>query len=179
VPNSRILLGVFGRAHGVRGLVRVTSHTAEAADLTSYGPLTSDDGRRFTLRWRGEGVAEVTEHVGDQQIRITDRNAAERLTNIRLHVERAQLPAVDDEDEYYLTDLIGLAAVSSDGSALGRVAVVHDYGAGASLEIERDNAASLVVPFTKACVPDVDITAGRLTVVPPDEVVVAEEGRAA
>ena len=173
MPDSRILLGVIGRAHGVRGLVRVTSHTADPAALTAYGPLTDAKGRRFVLRWRGEGVAEVTELVGDAAVKVTDRGVAERLTNTPLYIERTQLPP-PDEDEFYLTDLIGLPAFDPAGAALGRVAVVHDYGAGTSIEIERDHAPPLIVPFTQACVPVVDVAAGRVVVAPPAEVREAE-----
>ena len=81
------------------------------------------------------------------------------------------LPAADD-DEYYLADLVGLSAFDADGARIGVVNVVHDYGAGASLEIERDGASALLLPFTKACVPVVDITAGRLVVALPDEIIV-------
>lgn len=169
MPDSRILLGVIGRPHGVRGLVRVTSHTADPADLTAYGPLTDAQGRRFVLRWRGEGLAEISEVVGDSEVKITDRTAAEKLTNTRLYIDRAQLPE-SQEDEFYLTDLVGLTAFDATGTQLGRVTAVHDYGAGASLEIERESAAPLLVPFTHACVPDIDLPAGRLTVSPPIEV---------
>ncbi len=168
LPDSQILLGVIGRAHGVRGLVRVTSHTADPADLTSYGPLTDAKGRRFLLRWRGEGIAEVSELLDGGAVKVTDRTVAEGLTNTRLFVDRAQLPPVEDGDEFYLSDLIGLPAFSPDGAKLGRVAIVHDYGAGVSLEIERPVGPVLIVPFTKACVPEVDIASGRVTIVLPE-----------
>lgn len=158
MPANRILLGVIGRAHGVRGLVHVTSHTADPASLTAYGPLSDDKGRRFALRWHGEGVAEVAELVDEKPVRITDRTAAEKLVNTRLYIDRAQLPE-PDEDEFYLADLIGMAALGPDGAELGRVEAVHDYGAGTSLEIARPAAAPLLVPFTKAWVPVVDLAA--------------------
>ena len=168
LPDSPILLGVIGRAHGVRGLVRVTSHTADPTDLTSYGPLTDAKGRRFLLRWRGEGIAEVSELLDGGAVKVTDRTVAEGLTNTRLFIDRAQLPQVEDEDEFYLSDLIGLLAFSPDGAKLGRVAVVHDYGAGTSLEVERPVGPVLIVPFTKACVPEVDIVSGRVVIVSPE-----------
>lgn len=171
MPDSRILLGVIGRAHGVRGLVRVTSHTADPADLTAYGPLTDDTGRRFRLSWRSEGVAEVAEIVDGKPVKLADRTAAEKLTNTRLYIERSALPPAE-EDEYYLADLIGLPAMDAAGAALGTVAVVHDYGAGVSLEIAREAAPPLIVPFTRAVVPTVDLAARLLVVVPPDETVV-------
>ncbi len=160
---------MIGRPHGVRGLVRVTSYTADPADLAAYGPLTDAQGRRFVLRWRGEGLAELSELAGDTPVKVADRTAAEKLTNTRLYIDRAQLPEPED-DEFYFADLIGLAARDAAGNPLGRVAEVHDYGAGASLEIARDGAAPLLVPFTRACVPDIDLPAGHLTVVPPAEV---------
>jgi 16S rRNA processing protein RimM len=173
VPDSRIQLGVIGRAHGVRGLVKVTSHTADPADLTAYGPLSDADGRLLTLRWKAVGVAEVTRHVDGVPVKVTDRAQAEKLTNTKLFVDRSALPPAD-EDEYYLTDLIGLSVTDPAGRALGTVSVVHDYGAGASLEVAR-SGVPLIVPFTAACVPTVDIAGGSLVVMVPDEIIVAED----
>ena len=116
MPESRILMGVIGRPHGVRGLVRMTSY---ADDLTGYGPLSDEKGRRFVVRWRGEGVAEIAELVDGVEVKIADRTVAERLTNVRLYVERARLPEPED-DEFYLADLVGLTAVDMAGTALGR-----------------------------------------------------------
>jgi 16S rRNA processing protein RimM len=160
MPESRILMGVIGRPHGVRGLVRVTSY---AGDLAAYRPLSDAKGRGFVLRWRGEGVAEVAEIVGGAEVKVRDRTAAEKLVNVRLYVDRTQLPE-PEEDEFYLADLVGLEALDGDGQRLGTIAVVHDYGAGASLEIERENGPPVLVPFTHACVPDLDFAAGRCTV---------------
>jgi 16S rRNA processing protein RimM len=174
VPEARILLGVIGRPHGVRGLVHITSHTADPADVTAYGSLTDAKGRRFALRWRAQGVAEVSEWVNGAPVKVADRNGAERLTNTRLYIDRSALPAPDD-DEFYLADLVGLAAVDPDGAALGTVSVVHDYGAGASLEIEAEGKPVLILPFTKACVPVVDVAGGRIVAVRPDEVNVAPQ----
>ena len=94
----------------MRGLVRVTSHTADPAALTAYGPLSDKAGRRFTLRWAGEGIAEVFEVIDGKPVQVADRATAERLTNTKLFIERERLPP-PDEDEYYLADLIGLTAV--------------------------------------------------------------------
>ncbi|WP_158932403.1 ribosome maturation factor RimM [Acidisphaera sp. S103] len=173
MPDSRIQLGVIGRAHGVRGLVKITSHTADPADLTAYGPLSDAEGRLLTLRWKADGIAEVTRHIDGVPVKVTDRAQAEKLTNTKLFVDRSALPPADD-DEYYLTDLIGLSVVDPSGRALGVVSVVHDYGAGASLEVAAPGVP-LIVPFTAACVPTVDIAGGRLVVVAPDEIIVAED----
>lgn len=177
MPDRRIQLGVIGRAHGVRGLVKVTSHTADPADLTAYGPLSDAEGRIFALRWIADGIAEVSRVVDGVAIKVADRTQAEKLTNTRLFIDRAALPPADT-DEYYLTDLIGLTAVDPAGRELGTVSVVHDYGAGASFEIV-GTGAPLLVPFTAACVPTVDVAAGRLVVVVPDEIVVPSDAGAA
>jgi len=166
LPQDRILMGVIGRPHGVRGLAHVHSYTAEPSDLTGYGVLEDDGGRRFRLRWKTEGVAEVFQIVEAKRVPVTTREAAQALVNTRLYVPRAKLPP-PGEEEFYLTDLMGLEAVDGAGKPLGRVDMVHDYGAGTSLEIGR-----LIVPFTKACVPEIDIANGRITVVPPPEIVV-------
>ena len=168
-------MGVVGRPHGVRGLLHVHSYTAEPADLAGYGPLLDDSGRAWTLAWRGEGVAALSDAAGNP---VADRDAAERLTNTRLYVERDRLPP-PDPDEFYLTDLVGMAALDAAGRTVGRVTVVHDYGAGTSLEIDCDGAAPLLVPFTLACVPSVDAAAGTLVVMPPEEILVLDEARAA
>lgn len=177
MPGTRIQLGVIGRAHGVRGLVKITSHTADPADLIAYGPLSDEQGRVYALSWKGDGVAEIARVVDGVPVKVADRDQAEKLTNTRLFIDRSALPAPED-DEYYLTDLIGLAAVDQTGKPIGTVTVVHDYGAGASFEIATA-ATPLIVPFTAACVPTVDLAAGRVVVVPPDEIVVPPEAERA
>jgi 16S rRNA processing protein RimM len=167
-------LGVIGRAHGVRGLVKVTSHTADPADLIAYGPLSDARGQVYALRWVADGIAEVSRIVDGAPVKVTDRAAAEKLTNTKLFIDRTALPPADD-DEYYLADLIGLTVLDPTGRTIGAVAVVHDYGAGASLEIERPGAVPLLIPFTAACVPTVDLANGRLVMVEPHEVVVQPE----
>jgi 16S rRNA processing protein RimM len=167
---GRIQLGVIGRPHGVRGLVKVTSHTAVSADLTMYGPLSDAEGRCYALRWKAEGIAEVSRVVDGVAVKVTDRSQAEKLTNTKLFIDRSALPPAD-ENEYYLADLIGMAVVDPAGRQVGTVSEVHDYGAGASFEIV-GSGAPLLLPFTAACVPVVDIAAGRVVVVLPDEIVV-------
>jgi 16S rRNA processing protein RimM len=164
MPESRILMAVVGRPHGVRGLSHVQCYATDPAGLARY-PLLDERGRQFRLRWQGEGVAELSQIVDGKRVRVSDRTAAEKLVNLRLYVDRDGLPA-PDEDEFFLVDLIGLAAVAEDGRDLGRVNAVHDHGAGAYLEI-----GPHLVPFTRACVPAIDIEAGRLTLVLPEEVV--------
>lgn len=148
--------------------MHVQSYTTDPRDLVAYGPLVDETGRQVSLAWRGEGIAEVRDAEGRA---LADRDAAARLTNTRLYIDRDRLPA-PDEEEFYLVDLVGMQAVAPDGAALGQVAVVHDYGAGTSLEIVGEGVP-LIVPFTRACVPEVNVRAGRLVVAVPDEVEVA------
>ncbi|MSO91349.1 MAG: 16S rRNA processing protein RimM [Acetobacteraceae bacterium] len=171
VPR-RILLGVIGRPHGLRGLVHVHSYTADPVDLIAYGDLSDAQGRRFVLRWRGAGIAEISLRTDASEMKISDRDGAAKLARTELFIERDRLPAAD-EDEFYLVDLIGLDAFDVAGALLGKIASVHDYGAGASLEIACDGTP-LVIPFTRAAVPEVDIAAGRLVVDPPVETIIQE-----
>ena len=166
-------MGVIGRPHGVRGLVNVHSYADE--DLAGYAPLLDEQGRAWSIVWRGDGVAELRDAAGTP---LPDRTAAERLVNVKLYVERNRLPA-PAEDDFYWSDLVGMAAVAADGKPLGSVVQVHDYGAGPSLEIARAGKPSLLVPFTKACVPTVDVAARVITVLPPDEIEVSPESMSA
>jgi 16S rRNA processing protein RimM len=173
MPQERILLGVIGRPHGVRGLAHVHSYTADPTSLPGYGVLDDDRGRRFRLKWKSEGIAEIFQIIEGKRVPVTSREAAQALVNTRLYIPRAKLPPVE-ADEFYVADLVGLEAVDGQGRVLGRITTVHDYGAGTSLEI-----GALIVPFTKACVPEVDLDAGRVTVLPPDEIVVEPRAEAA
>jgi 16S rRNA processing protein RimM len=152
VADGNILMGVVGKPHGVRGLLHVHSFTAEPADLTRYAPLVDERGRVWSLAWKRDGVAELRDAAGRV---VADRNEAEKLVNLRLFAPRDRLPPVQDADEFYLADLIGLLAVDAAGAGMGRVAAVHDYGAGASLEVVSGATGgdSMFVPFTREAVP--------------------------
>ncbi len=166
MPSGRdILVAVIGRPHGVRGLVHVTSYASSPEALAAM-TLHDDAGRPFRIAWRGEGIAALLDDAGRA---LSDRTAAERHVNLRLHVDRASLPDPGD-DEFYLADLVGLDADDPDGRRLGCVRAVHDYGGGTSLEIAPENAATFLVPFTHDAVPDVDVPGGRLVVRRPAEI---------
>ena len=160
---ARVCVGVVAGAHGVRGAVRIKSFTAEPADIARYGPLDSESGRtRYAVRLIGEAKGVVIAQLSG----IEDRQTAEGLRGLRLYLPRAALPATE-EDEYYHADLIGLEAVLADGSRVGQVRAVHDFGAGDMLELVRPGAAPAMVPFTRAVVPVVDLAGGLLVVEPP------------
>ncbi|MBV1799021.1 ribosome maturation factor RimM [Siccirubricoccus sp. G192] len=159
---KRILVGEIGRPHGVRGLVKLRSFTADPAAIATYGPLTDEGGtRRIALAVLAEGLARIEG--------IADRDAAARLTGTRLYVERDRLPP-PEEEEFYLADLIGLRAATAAGEALGSIRAVEEHGAGAFLVL--DGPPERLVPFTRACVPVVDLTAQHVVVVLPEEILV-------
>ncbi|MBS0965189.1 16S rRNA processing protein RimM [Acetobacter okinawensis] len=163
-----ILIGVVGKPHGVRGLVRVHSYAADAAALEDYAFLQDTQGRTWSLRWCGaDGVAEIKDADGKP---LADRTAAQALVNTRLYVPRSSLPE-PEEEEFYHADLIGMEAFEK-GLSLGRVIMVHDYGAGASLELSDGS----LIPFTKACVPEVRLDERSVVIVRPEEIA-GEEGR--
>jgi 16S rRNA processing protein RimM len=160
---KRICVGIITGAHGVRGAVRVKSFTADPKAVARYGPLEDESGeRRFALRLVGSTKGVVVARLAG----VADRDKAEALRGLRLYLPRAALPP-PAEEEYYHADLIGLAAELADGSRVGEVRSIHDFGAGDTIEIVRPGQPPLMVPFTRAVVPIVDLAGGRLVIDPP------------
>lgn len=164
MDDRLILMGVIGRPHGVRGAVHVTVYSDEPDRLAEL-PLRDERGRRIVLDWTGDGIARVAVEENGKRVPVADRDEAARLTNLKLYVHRADLPPTEDEDEFYFSDLIGLAAFGPDGETLGTIAAVHDFGAGASIEL----SDGTLLPFTRAVVPEIDLAARRALVVKPVE----------
>ncbi len=159
IGTDRICVGVIAGAFGVQGEVRLKSYCAEPSDIASYGPLHARDGRRFTLRL----TRPVAGGLGARVSGIATREEAEALKGTELYADRARLPALPD-DEFYHADLVGLSARDPGGAEIGRVISVQNHGAGDLLEIAvPDRAGSLLVPFTRAAVPTVDL--GRRLVI--------------
>ncbi len=161
---ARVCVAQFGAAHGVRGELRLRSFTQDPADVQSYGPFESENGaQRFEI----ESLRPAKDHFIARVRGVADRNAAERLTNLKLYVPRDRLPPAA-EGEFYHADLIGLEAVTEGGAALGTVTAVHNFGAGDLIEIApAGGGETLLVPFNDDAVPAVDIAARRMVVVPP------------
>jgi 16S rRNA processing protein RimM len=163
---ERICVAQIGGAHGIRGEVKLKSFTAEPMAVKDYGPLESEDG---AARFEIETVRPAKGHLVARFRGVADRDAAERLANLRLFVPRSRLPPAA-ADEFYHADLVGLAATTPEGTELGTVAAVHNFGAGDILELRpAAGGANLMVPFTESCVPRIDIAGRRLVVVPPEE----------
>lgn len=163
--GKRILLGRITAAHGIRGEVQVAYYTGEPEAIGTYGPLSDESGKRsFVLR-----VVRVTPKGVIARIDgVADRTAAEKLRGIDLYVDRSRLPP-PGEGEFYHEDLIGLAVVSPDGTPIGSIVAVANYGAGDLLEVRLDGGKRTeFVPFKDAFVPTVDLASGRAVVIMPE-----------
>ena len=160
-----MLLGDIGRPQGLKGEVRIRSFTAEPAAIADYGALEDETGTRGikieSLRTDAKGV--VARIKG-----VATREGAEALTGTKLYVPRSRLPE-HGEEEWYHSDLIGLAVLDQTGASLGAVVAIHNFGAGDLLEIRpAAGGPDVLVPFTRETVPEVDVEGGRLTLVPPE-----------
>jgi 16S rRNA processing protein RimM len=161
--EQRLCVGIVTGPQGIRGAVRVKSFTADPAAIGAYGAVTDETGKRaFTLKVLGQAKGAVIAELSG----VTDRNAAEALKGLHLHVRRDQLPPAEAE-EFYHADLIGLTAELVSGDTLGRINALYDFGAGDALEVVTADGAVVMVPFTKAAVPEIDLAAGRVLVDPP------------
>ena len=162
--NDWVCLGVITQPHGIKGLVRIKPFTEDARAVAAYGELTDrKTGRSFTL-----SVANVVKGMVTARIEgVTDRDQAAALKGTELWVPRRALPETEGE-EYYHHDMIGLTAVDKDGGQIGEVVGVENYGAGDLLELRTGEGRTVLVPFTGACVPEVDLDARRVVVdIPP------------
>ncbi|WP_378942290.1 ribosome maturation factor RimM [Paracoccus sp. R86501] len=162
MADDRICVGAIAGAFGVHGEVRLKSFCAEPSDIANYTPLTSEDGKRsFTVSL----TRSVTGGIGARVTGIATREEAEALKGMTLWAPRDALPSLPD-DEFYHADLIGLDVVDTGGQSLGRVRAIYDHGAGDILEIIGGKDI-LMLPFTKAIVPTVDLAARRIVADPP------------
>jgi len=161
--RARVCVAAITGAHGVRGLVKVKSFTDDPAAFADYGPLEDNDGRRrFNLAVKSSVKGQFLVEIEG----VSDRDAAAALTGTTLWVDRDRLPP-PDEDAFYHADLIGLPVVLADGTPLGTVRALYDFGAGDVMEVGRPGTAPVVLPLTKAAVPVVDIARRRVVVDPP------------
>jgi 16S rRNA processing protein RimM len=161
-----VTVGRVGAPRGVHGEVFVQPFTDDPqtrfavgaqlrTDPAGAGPLTvaaaNHSGAKLVLHFDG----------------VDDREAAQALRGVRLVVARGERPALEDPDEFYADDLVGLDAVRADGAALGPVRDVLDVAGADYLVVEVDGRERLV-PFVAAIVPTVDLAARRVVIDPPD-----------
>lgn len=164
--GNLICVARIGAAHGVRGAVKLWPFTEDPLAVLDYGPLLTKDGaRQFEIADAREAKAHLVATLKG----VTTRNDAEKLNGVELYVAREKLPPTED-GEYYHADLIGLDAVSTSGDAIGRVLAIHNFGAGDIIEIAPPSGPTLLLPFTNAVVPTVDLDAGKVVIDMPGEV---------
>lgn len=158
-----VLMAVIGAPHGVRGELRAKPHTDDPLALGTYGALLDDTGKAYTV----QSVRPSKNVVVLRLQGIDSREAAEALKGKGLFVPRSALP--DDsleEDEFFQSDLEGLAVVDADGGDRGLVAGVYNFGAGDVLELKKPGAKPVMIPFSETAVPDIDWENRVLTVDP-------------
>ncbi len=173
--GARVCVGQIGAPHGVRGEVRLRSFTAEPEAIAGYGPLETEDGRILEI----ESLRPAKDHFVATLSGIGDRDAAERLTNLKLFVPRERLPQILEADEFYHADLVGLAVVDRAGEKLGTIVAIHNFGAGDLIEVRADGGGDTeLVPFDETNVPSIDIAAGKIVVDPSRPLFKPRSGRA-
>jgi 16S rRNA processing protein RimM len=167
-----VVLGVVIGALGLKGEVKVKTFTETPENLRAYGPLHTRDGRKLT-------ISELRDANGFAIVRfegVDNRDAAESMKGIELHVSRATLPGTD-EQEFYHADLLGLRAEDTEGRSIGKVIAVHNFGAGDVIEIARDDDnGTVLMPFTREMVPTIDLSDGRIVIAAPEAVEAETKG---
>jgi 16S rRNA processing protein RimM len=158
-PENPVQMAVIGAAHGIKGELRIKTFTGDPMALGGYGPLYAKDGRAFEI----DGIRPAGDVVVVRFKGVRDRTIAEGLTGIELFVDRSVLPA-EEEDEFYHADLVGLAVRAETGTEAGKVTAVQNFGGGDILEITFRGRKGVLIPFSQAAVPEVDITGGFITV---------------
>lgn len=170
-PRNPIQMAVIGAAHGIKGELRVKAFTGDPLALGDYGPLYAADGRAFKIvDIRPANTVVVVRFKG-----LGDRNAAEALAGTELFVDRSMLPDDGDADEFYHADLVGLAVRDDTGAAIGKVVAVHNFGGGDILDVTLGGRKGVLIPFTRAAVPEVSVTEGFVRVDPASAGLVEDE----
>jgi 16S rRNA processing protein RimM len=164
--TAPICVARIGAAHGVRGEVKLWTFTQDPLAVKAYGPLRTKDGAR---QFEVTHARQAKDHLVATFKGVTTRDEAERLNGIELYIPREKLPATD-EDEFYHADLIGLTAVTISDAPLGRVVAIHNFGAGDIIEIAPPHGATMLLPFSNAVVPTVDLSGGRVVIELPGEI---------
>jgi 16S rRNA processing protein RimM len=164
--QRRVLLGEISGAHGIRGDVLVRSFTAAPETIASYGPLTDATGaKQFSLGLIRVTSKGIVARIGG----VSDRTTAETLRGTKLYIDRERLPEAA-VSEYYHADLIGLRAMSPDGTELGEIVAVQNFGAGDLVELKPASGSSTeFIPFEDRWVPHVDLAAGTIVINRPPE----------
>jgi len=163
---KRVCLGCAIGARGLKGEVRIKTFTQDPLAIGAYGPL-QDEAR--TRQFEISNVQTSKDGVVARLKGISTREEADALKGVEFYVDRDRLPDVENDSTFYFEDLIGLVAINEDGSALGQVVAVQNFGAGDLLEVRpATGGATVLVPFTREIVPDIDKETGWLLMLPPE-----------
>ena len=166
MPDVQVCVARIGAPHGVRGAIKLWTFTEDPMAVMQYGPLSTKDGTR---KFEVASAREAKGHLVATLKGVATREEAERLNGVELYISRGKLP-VTDADEYYHADLIGLSAENATGEPIGRVIAIHNFGAGDIIEIAPPQGPTLLLLFSNAVVPTVDIASGRMVVELPREI---------
>lgn len=164
--DTRICVARIGAAHGVRGEVKLWPFTEDPLAVLNYGPLSTKDGARHFEVVRAR-VAK--DHLVATLKGVANRDDAARVNGVELYIPRDALPETD-EGEYYHADLVGLRAIDPQGGGIGQVIAIHNFGAGDIIEIAPAQGPTLLLPFTDAVVPNVDLLQGHVVIELPREI---------
>ena len=154
-PENPVQMAVIGAPHGIKGELRVKTFTGDPMALGDYGPLFDRNGRAFEIA----AIRPANEVVVVRFKGVNDRNAAEALINTELFIDRSTLPEAVEDGEFYHADLIGLDVKDETDATVGKVTAVQNFGGGDILELSLGGRKGVLIPFTQAAVPDVDIAA--------------------
>ncbi|MCZ4282401.1 ribosome maturation factor RimM [Kiloniella laminariae] len=169
--DNWICVGVIAGAHGVRGQVKIKSYTENPVDVASYGPVSDDLGNSFDIKITGQAKGTVLTQLKG----VTDRDRAQEMRGTKLYVNRDLLPKLNDDGEYYYSDLVGLQVENPQGEVLGTVKGVFNFGAGDILEFTSAGGRPEMVSFTESTVPVVDLEGRRIVVALPEVVLGRED----
>jgi 16S rRNA processing protein RimM len=162
---DRVCVGAIAGSFGVKGEVRLKSFCTDPEAIATYGPLFTEDGSRsfeVTL------TRAVANGIGVRLSGVLTKEQADALKGTSLFVARDKLPAIGD-DEFYYADLIGLDVHDTGGAPVGKLHAIHNHGAGDLLEILGPGMkTALLVPFTRAAVPTIDLAARRVIIDLPE-----------
>ncbi len=158
--SNPVQMAVIGAAHGIKGELRVKPFTGDPMALGDYGPLFDRNGRAYEVA----AIRPAKEVVVVRFKGVADRNQAEALAGTELFVDRSVLPDDVEEGEFYHADLIGLAVRDESEEPVGKVTAVHNFGGGDILELSIGGRGGVLIPFTQAAVPVIDVAAGFLRI---------------
>lgn len=171
--STKVCVGMITKAHGIKGHVCVHSYCDNPSDIFDYNPVTDAAGHHcYDLK----PIGVVRDMLIASVNNIADRNEAETLAKTELYIDRSQLEAVDEYDEFYVSDLIGMTVLSEQHAALGQVVHVDNFGAGDILECKAEGSASFMIPFTDDAVVSVDLEAKSIVISEMAESFINDQG---